>query len=324
MDRGTEQSTAPRPVSPFTWLWEKRNRLKAIARLMAYCFVVSLVLGVLALRSAYGDMKESVMIIGRQLSQFGDLTGGSYRLLLNGEPINVASAMTDQPVKQVLDRFQVACEKGDLGLADQFKKLPEALEKQVKAELAAKGASAFGIMRKQSAGEGMVACLVQRHDQLKGSVVKRLRQFASTGDLGKLGLLRYAYARRTSGGRTHVITSWTDGAFHVFNLAPMDGSEPPGSDPAHVGRPSGAKRLLSAEIEGTPHSIRVYDCPSQADDVLSGFDQHLPRQGWKAIPFVAEETPGGRAYSRQGVDMLVFATPDGDHSLVSIVETHSE
>jgi hypothetical protein len=165
---------------------------------------------------------------------------------------------------------------------------------------------------------------VQRKDRPTLPLNQRLRQFATSGDLGKVGLLRYAYAKRTSAGRTHVITSWTDGAFHVFNLAPVDGSEPPGSDPPHVTRPKGAKRLLSAEIEGTPHSVRVYDCPSQAAHVLSGFDKQLPRQGWKAIPFVAEETPGGRAYSRQGVDMLVFATPDGDHSLVSIVETRSE
>ncbi len=322
MARDTKLHRAPRP-SPFTWLWEKRKRLKAVARVLAYCFVVSLVLGGLALRSAYGNMKESVLIIGRQLSQFQDLTGGSYHLMLNGEAINVASAMTDQPVKQVLDRFQTACEQGDLGLADQFKRLPAALKKKVEAKLADKG-SRFGIMRKESADEGMVACLVQRHDQQKSPVAERLRKFAVSGDLGDLGLLRYAYAKRTSGGRTHVITSWTDGAFHVFALAPLDGSEAPGTDAPHVGRPTGAKRLLSAEIAGTPHSVRVYDCPSQAAHVLSGFDQRLPHQGWTAIPFVAKETPNGRAYSRQGVDMLVFATPDGDHSLVSIVETRSE
>ncbi len=319
-DRIRQKAIRP---SPFSWLWEKRKRLRAVLRLMAYCLVVSLVIGVVALRSAYGDMKESVMIIGRQLSQFKDLTHGSYRLRLNGEPINVASAMTDQPIKQVLDRFQTACEQGDLGLADQFKKLPATLKKKVKAKLDHNGWH-FGIMRKESEDEGMVACLVQRHDVLKTPVAQRLSRFAATGDLGELGLLRYAYARRTSSGRTHVVTSWTDGAFHVFNLAPVDGSEPPGSDAPHVGRPSGAKRLLSAEIEGTPHSIRVYDCPSQADHVLSGFDKRLPGQGWKIMPFVAEETPGARAYSRQGVDMLVFATPDGDHSLVSIVETRSE
>lgn len=311
----------PLPPSPFRWMWAKRARLFAAARLLAYCFVVFSVLGVLALRSAYGDMKESALVIGRQLSQFGDLTGHTHRLMLNGEPINLASAMTDQSVKRVLDRFQAACKRGEVGLAKDFQHLPEALRKKA---LAKAGESEVGIMRKENDGEGMVACLVRGKDQANTPIAKRLKEFAKTGDLSSVGFLRYAYARRTPAGHTHVITSWTDGSFHIFNMAPMDGSEPPGTDPPHAGRPHGAKRLLSASIEGTPHSVRVYDCPSQPEAALSGFDAQVSKKGWKAIPFVASESPGARAYSRKGADMLVFAAPEGDRSVVSIVESRSE
>jgi hypothetical protein len=266
-------------------------------------------------------MKESALVIGRQLAQFGDLTGHSNRLLLNGEPINLASAMTDQSVKHVLDRFQAACERGDIGLAQDFEKLPAALKKKTLAQV---GENKVGIMRQENASEGMVACLVRGNGPVQVPVVKRLAAFAKTGDLSSVGYLRYAYARRTPAGHTHVITSWTDDSFHLFNLSPMDGSEPPGSDVPNAGRPQGAKRLLSAGIEGTPHSVRVYDCPSQARDALTGFDKQVSGKGWKPIPFVAQETPGSRAYSRKGVDLIVFASPEGDHSVVSIVETRSE
>ena len=298
--------------------------MMAVTRLLVYCVVVLLVLGAFALRSAYGDMKESALVIGRQLSQFGDLTGSAHRLLLNGEAINVASAITDQTVQQVLDRFQAACEAGDIGLTDEFKQLPQALTKKAFEQAGQESGTRIGIMRREDDAEGMIACLVREHQMSSLPVTERLAAFAKSGDLGDLGGLRYAYARRTRAGRTHVITSWTDGSFRVFNLAPVDGSEPPGSDLPHVGRPTGSKRLLSARIDGTPHSVQIYDAPSKANGVLSSFDRDLPAKGWTVTPLVARQAPGSRAYSRKGVDMLIFATQDGDRSLVSIVETRSE
>lgn len=302
----------------------RRLHLRGILRVLAYCFVVSSVLAVLALRSALGDMKESALVIGRQLSGFEDLLGTPHRLMLNGEPVNVASAMTDQSVHAVLDRFDAVCRKSGNGLAQEFERLPDTLRADAAKQLGTSDGSRLGIVRKESEGEGMVACLAASPALSKLSLKERLANFEQDGDLADVGMLRYVYAKQTPAGRTHVVSAWTDGSFHIFRLAPIDGSEPPGTDLPDVGRPADSKRLLSAEIEGAPHSVHIYDAPGQAADVLKKFDDRLSAQGWKAIPFVAEETPRGRAYSKKGVDMLVFAHPDGDHALVSMVETRSE
>jgi hypothetical protein len=307
----------------FTRLWKRGWRVRAIARVMVYCAVVFGIVGLVALRSAYGDMKESALIIGRQLAQFKDLLGDSHRLLLNGQPIYIASAMTDQPVKQVLDRFDTACRKEGDGLKQEFENLPAALQEKMHQQFGNQDTAGLGIVRKENDHEGLVACLAQAPSQAAVPVTKRLAEFVKTGDIAKVGLLRYVYAVRTPAG-THVITAWTDGSFHLFSLAPLDGSEPPGSDPANAMRPPDSVRVLTAQITGVPHSVRIYDSKAKPAKVLSSYDDQMPKLGWRPIRFVAKEAASTRAYTRQGVDMLVFAYPHDGHSYVSMVEMRSE
>lgn len=297
-------------------------RAWAVGRVMVYCAVVFGVVGVLALRSAYGDMKESALALGHQLSQFRDLVGSPHRVLLNGQAIYVASAMTHQSVEKVLDRFDHACRQAGDGLEQEFQNLPAALHTKVVDQFGDEGG--LGILRKENAFEGVVACLAQTPNRAAVPLTERLSQFVKSGDISKVGLLRYVYAEHIAPGRTHVITAWTNGSFHLFSLAPLDGSEPPGSDPQNAIRPPDSARLLTARIEGAPHSVRIYDSKAKPAEVFSAYDDQMPKLGWKPIQMVAKEAPNSRAYTRQGVDMLVFAYPHGSHSYVSIVETHSE
>lgn len=44
------------------------------------------------------DEKEAAFALGRQLATFEDVTRSSYRVRLNGEPVNVASTTLDEPI----------------------------------------------------------------------------------------------------------------------------------------------------------------------------------------------------------------------------------
>lgn len=299
-----------------------RNKARRWLRLAAYTLCVSLVLGTLATRSAFGDLQDSAMVVGRQLSQFEDMPGRSYRVRLNGEPIQVASAVTDQSVAAVLDRFEKMCEENAGAMKTVFEQLPEPMRRDVAAKV--KGNGALAIVRNGVEREGYVACLAQAPGEDITTLGSRLESFAATGDLSKVGDLRYVYARRRpKGTKTHVVTVWTDGSFHPGRVLPAEGAEPAGTDPANAPRPLDSVRLLAAEVEGAPYAVRIYDSRASEKDVLAAYDASMPGRGWSPIPHVAREVAYARAYSRDGVDMLVFAFADGDRCQVSLVESVS-
>jgi len=316
-------TTTPNHASPATRLrrWWRGVRLLGLIRVAIYIVVVTLVMGALAGRSAWGDLKETSLVLGRELAQFGDVLGKSNRVRINGETMYVSSALTDQSVTTLLDRFERACREHSAGLAQEFERLPEAVREDLAPGLAATGTS--GVMRHGNDEEGVVACLAQEGQESPAGLGRKLEQFAVTGDLGVVGNLRYVYAKRTDKGRTHVLAAWTDGSLRVFNIVPMDGAEPPGTDPPEVPRPDAASRLLSAEVEGAPYGVHIYDVAQRSDQVLRGYDEQMPKRGWTPVPVVALKQPSMRAFQRPGVDLMIMAHPQGDRTFVSLVETVS-
>ncbi len=295
----------------------RRIHLRGVVRVLAYCMVVSLVLGGLSIRSAWGSFKDSAMVMGRQLASFGDLEGRIHRVRLNGEPIYVTSAVTKAPVGEVLGRFETLCRQNAGGLDKMFEELPANLKGEFE-EI--DGTAGIGIIRNEAGPEGMVACLAQEPLDGWDNLPSRIEQFMGSGDLTHVGDLRYVYAKETGEGRTHVITVWTDGPFNLFNVAPMDGQEAPGSDSPNAPRPEDAVRLLSATVEGAPYAVRIYDSGKPQKEVLAMYDTEMPSRGWQPVPYVQEDVPHGRAYTREGVDMLVFAFEEKERSFVSVVE----
>lgn len=299
--------------------WWRGVRLLGLIRVAIYIVVVSLVIGALAARSAWGDLKESTLVLGRELSQFGDVLGKSNRVRINGETVYVSSALTDQSVTVMLDRFERACREHAGGLAEEFERLPEAVREELAPGLPGQGAT--GVMRHGGDDEGVVACLAQEGQEGSAGLRRKLELFASTGDLGAVGNLRYVYAKRTDKGRTHVLAAWTDGSLRVFNIVPMDGAEPPGTDPPEVPRPGNAARLLSAEVEGAPHGVHIYEVAQRSEQVLRDYDEQMPKRGWTPIPVIAQQQPTMRGFQRPGVELMIMAHPQGDRTFVSLVET---
>ncbi len=290
------------------------GRLRAFARVGTYIAFAFLVLGLLALRSAVGHVSEQALVVGRQLTNLEEFTERSTRLSLNGQNMNIASKAVDLPVEAVLDRYAAMCQDGtlvaDLAGVPDHGPAPSRWER-------------LGILREMGDNEGFIACIAKRPGQEDRSLLEGLQKFAESQDLGDVGLVRYAYARRTRDGRTLVVTTWTDGSFLVSALMAADGDSP-GTDPVDAPRPLKSRRFLTAQVEGEPDSVRVYESRASAAEVLDAYDAALPKQGWRRLDEVAEEAPMSRQYSRGGVDTLVVAAQNGDRAAVTVIQIQSE
>jgi len=298
------------------WIRRWSRRLFGGLRVAVYLCVVSGTLGWLAARSAHGHVGEAGLAVGRQLAGLEDLTGSSHRVRLNGQVVNVASAVTAAPVAGVLDRLERTCKEGSVA------RELEALAAVLPAPFAEiEPGTARGVLRKESKRDGMVACLLAMPGQKQSSLAERLARFEKTMNLADVGLLRYAYARTLPSGRTHVLTSWTEHAFDVGALIAGGTEDAPGSDVPGAARPAQSVRLLTAEIEGAPHATRIYESTLPPAALLDGMSKDMEIRGFAAVGLIERQVPHGRAFSRDGLDVLVFAFEHGSGSVVSMVTT---
>jgi hypothetical protein len=190
------------------------------------------------------------------------------------------------------------------------------------------GLPGIGVIRKEGAARGAVACLARDGSEGSAGFLRGVHAMLASGDLAELGKLRYVVVERSPGAtRTHVVAAWTDGPFHLGALFPKGEKDAPGSDPLGAPRPEGSRRLLTASLEGVPYGVRVYDAASAPAEVLAGYDRAMPGQGWRAIAGVAggldAKGRSGRAFTRDGVDLMIFADPsrrDATRAVVSVIE----
>ncbi len=315
MTTAADTPERPAPSTPLRYL---ADRAKRIARVSAYFAVVTLVLGTIATRRVYGSIARGGLEIGSGLAQLGDVVGPSYRVLLNGESMNVSSAMTDEPLDAVLQRFEKECREHAGGLEDEMRSLPATLGGELPAEV--RGPAGLGIVTSREGDRGMVACLARDVDLGYAGTMHAFGQFARSGDLADLGKLRYVLAEKSKSGRTHVVAVWTEGSFRIGRLFPAEG-DCPGSDLPDTFRPEGARRLLTASVADAPFGVRIYEVPGDPDQVLAQYAAGMPALGWKAVQTVDRGLDGARAFMRGPVDLLVTTQPsrDGKNTVVSLV-----
>lgn len=298
----------------------KEWRVTKLARLAVYCAAVSAGLGLVAVRSVYGDVKSTAFSMGKELGQLGDV-GTKRPLRLNGEPIFIASTTEDVSVKQVLDDTETRCKQGSAGMAAELENLSETVKKQLPKHV--EGSRAAGVLREDHGDSGVVACLIREDGQPAGGmadITARLAATLKTGDLSAIGRLRYVFAEKTKSGRTHVVAAWTEGPFNLYALLPAAGKDAPGSDPAHAPRPPGAQRILSADVEGMPYAVRIYDSSATPAEIVKVYDAEMKGRGWEPAFGVPGEGPEQRAFTRPGADILVITSRDHERTLVSIIE----
>jgi hypothetical protein len=305
-------------VSNSTFQRDGRGRLRGAVRVAAYAACLGL-LGV-ALSASLGraEARERLGRAGLELLEaLGPrFVGEPQAVLINGQPMFLASKLVADDVAGVLDGFEQYCTRdapksaGPLG-ADPYTWLRSRLENT-------------------DGSEGHIACLVPR-EPVHGlpRLLERASAFAHSGDLAELGEVRYAVARRNSeSNSTHVLTMWTEGAFNVRAMFTEEG-DAPGDDPADLPRPRAARRVLSARLANHPYSLRFYDSEASHASVLDGYAEDMAARDWSALTLPArghghDMNQNVHVFVRDGraVIVTVSDTPAGKTG-VSLLEMES-
>lgn len=285
-------------------------------RVTTYCSFASLCLAALGAHVAQGDLSEASIRLGKTLERFGDLTSDSSGVLLNGATMRLATALTDEPVQVVLDRYEKEC-------SDRPGVLSRAMREVVAARFGGRtvppGAMRLGVVRSSDDQGGMVVCFADdRSSTQVPSALGHIRAFLDTHDLAAFGSLRYAIAHVTPDGRTRVRTIWTEGPLPVDAMFPAQG-DAPGGDSAIAPRPPESRRLVAAAAQGEPYAVRTYRSTSTPDDLRAFYDDEMTRRGYSR----AETDPAvhGAAYVREGGLMVFVAFGEADGATtVSVVD----
>jgi hypothetical protein len=280
-------------------------------RVLAYAVVVTAVLGFFGLKSVRGQIGEKTFGLGREMAPFMDLLSGTHRVVLNGEPLYVASAVTAQPMSVVLDRFEAQCRAHTGGLVEELDALPAT----AKAEVARRAPTAWnersGVWREERETEGSITCVERSDGHGLTDTVQALKTFMATGDVHALGNFRYVYVRPTDHGKTHVLSTFTEGEFNVFKVIGRGAKEPAGTDPAETPRLPDASRMVSAEVDGDMYGTYIFASSAPVEQALGFYEVQLQAHGWKYV--VGHSDIGVQVWQRDGVTMVVNAVrPDGD------------
>ena len=285
-----------------------------VLRLLTYLGCLSLLSAGFLLHQARAELGERALSVGRELSRSKGVHHGTTELRLNGAAMALNSSSSELPVAEVLARFAELCRKG---APDLHAELAQAERQGARLP----PADSFGILRTvPSEAEGTAACFVrEKRDGMRGLVVD-LEQATLSGDLSKLGQLRYVYAQRSTRGEgTHVITVWSRGSLRPEAMFPAQG-DAPGRDLVEGVRPDDATRLLSAEGEGQKFQAVFYETRHPPKAVLQGYDRGLRSHGYQALmaQIMTDTVPvATRVYRKDDEDeLVVLADRRGDKTRV--------
>ncbi len=283
------------------WWVLARRALFPSARSLRMSLYSTLVFGGVAAaasRSVYADVREMGLAVGHQLAKLEDLTGGASIVRINGAELHRASALTAQSTHEVLDRYESYCRDNPGALATAMRDIPTAMVDR--AFLPKVDPIRASVVRDESGDRGMVVCFAS--DPATGgeparSLAERLQALAETGDLSKLGHFRYVFAEKNASGRpgSHVVTFWSDGELNLDKMFPARG-DAPGTDSSLVPRPVGARRTLSASVDGSPAAVRIFDSPGKRAVSERAFDESLKAKGFVNVALPA--SPASVAYLR--------------------------
>ncbi|GAC1587202.1 MAG: hypothetical protein NVS3B20_15850 [Polyangiales bacterium] len=273
-------------------------------------------------RAVSAQVEKVMVATGRELAQLGDILSNTKGVLLNGETMNVSTIVVDRSVHSVIEQFTAYCSSSAL-LSLEKTEASEAVRERL-GKLIPDASMRVGVLRNESENEGAVACFATKEGSRSKGLGERIKEFASTHDFGALGNFRYAYAKRTELGRTHVITLWTNGSLNASRMFPSSG-DAPGTDSTIVPRPPQARRLLTASALGIEHSVRVYESSASERTVAAHYQSTLAGRAdsadseWAPI---AQSSPHRSAFARSdGRQLFVSTHTDGAHTYVTLIET---
>jgi hypothetical protein len=305
---------------------------RGLIRVCGFFMCVGLLSLGLSLRNAGAQVEQRSQELGRRLlERLGpSMLGEPETLRINGQNLFIASSVTPLAPREVLDRLDRYCREHSGGLAEAITKLPSATRSKLFENL--RDTSRW-MTDKSSPDEDFahIACFAREDQSSLAETAERLLSFAKTGNLASMGDFRYAVARRTANGKSHVLAIWTEGAFNLFEMFPEQG-DAPGGDAHTAPRPPEAVRLLSAEARGQPFGVHLYQSAKKPNDVLRFYDREMHERGYESeavwLQTEKDEKPTStpsyaRAFYKDGALLMLSALSEpvfGKGTQVSILE----
>ncbi|MBX3199322.1 MAG: hypothetical protein KF894_14410 [Labilithrix sp.] len=305
---------------------EKAKRIRGLVRVWGYFLCVMAVCGVISIRHARAEYQDQTLHFGRQMVTLAKASNHEVtKVVFNGQPVHVGSSVTEDSAAHVLERYEEYC-KANRGQMDvDFTEINKSgtVKPLLKADEVGDDAPAIakaGYVRSGSDDEGAVVCFV-KGPKTKPTTGEAFQSFMTTGELGAIGELRYAYASKGPSGKTLVLTVWTDSAFNLRDMVPEDGQDAAGEDFAEVPRVPNATRIMAAKAADMPYGVNVYKTTDSPAKTFEFFDREMKSAGWFAYdPELneAEHKGQGRAYMKDAVVVTLGSSVQPEGHFVAV------
>lgn len=287
--------------------------VKGILRLGLYLTVVVGISAWWMVREVSAELSERALSIGRTVESWRDPAAGTSTIRLNGARISITSVSSDDQVSAILDRFVHMCARNSGGMREEIHALIAR-----GAQIPEHVAEQFGVFRTQNEQrEGTAACFARDAAGGMSGLLDRVTKLAETGDLAALGQLRYVFAHRREGASTtHVLTLVSHDALPIEQIFP-DSGDVAGPDLVPGVRPERARRVVSAELEGTSQRAVIYEAQTSADAALRAYDHALPARGYQRgdLSLVSDQMPAPtRVFIKPDETLLIMAKDHGDQN----------
>jgi hypothetical protein len=307
---------------------KQRSELKrGLIRLTGFLLVVSAVSAVYTLRVARAEIGNKSIVVGREMIALADSAADEdksevHKLVLNGQPVYMTSTMTNDDVPTVLARYEKHCNENRAHSTELWQELAKNNQEGKKLDADSPGgamAESGGTLRSGNGAEGTVLCFV-RAPESKPTLKEGLATLSETGELNAVGKVRYAYAKKTASGRSHVLAVWTHEKFNVKEFMPEGEKDVPGYDFPQVPRPEDGTRIFSIHMESAPYGVNVYQAKGVSPEkTVAAFDQKLTAEGWYALDI--------ESYPKRNTEALKNATGrlyEKDGAVLTLVSKVSE
>jgi len=199
---------------------------------------------------------------------------------INGAEFFLSTGSVVQaPIKDVLDQFQAKCVDKNGRLHEQW----ASLAKRRKLKLGAYPSALDGVFRSEGPKAGVVLCAETGEGTLAPEIlISRIKAVLATGDISKLGNLRYVYVTQAHADSMFVAL-WTEGPLNFRSMFPTQG-DAPGEDPPGLPRPPGSRRMLSTRPKDSDAVFNIYSANTQrADDLVAFYGDALPKAGYTLL-----------------------------------------
>jgi len=280
--------------------------------------VIVVAFGAVAVRVSVARASDVGMSFGDQLLMVGEshasgsLVADVYHVHVNGQILETTNTTTDLPMREVLNYAADQCKNHADGLREAFQHLDHTLTTKEPTN----GTSGALIVHQEYGERGYVFCVAPDHALTPVELMARLEEAGHTGDFSRIGNIRYI-AVRQMGPRARVVTAWHDGQFELAKMFPST-EDAPGDDFGGVPRPDGARRTLSATIDGASAGVNSYEVKGKAGDVLAGLDSKLVAKGWKGVPTAPGVPNAGKYYTLGTKEDLVVTASDGTAGMTNV------